>query len=135
MSLLRISSHIFIKYMDRITRIVWTGIASALFLPAMLYAQAGQSDPTIRLDNPFKAGNTLYDFIVTVIDKIILPLGAVVVVLAIIYSGFRFVIAQGNESEIRKARENLMWVVIGAAVLLGSWVIARVVENTVKSLQ
>ncbi|MEK7541264.1 MAG: hypothetical protein AAB533_00210, partial [Patescibacteria group bacterium] len=51
-----------------------------------------------------------------------------VAVVAIIFAGLKFVIAgaQGNEGEIKKARSMLFWIVVGTAVVVGSFVLARV---------
>ena len=42
--------------------------------------------------------------------------------------------AQGNPEELTKAKEALLYSLIGAAVLLGAWAITKVVFDTVKSL-
>lgn len=68
------------------------------------------------------------------IDKILgvlIDIGIPVLVLFIVYAGFKFVTAQGNEAEITKAKAALLWSVIGGAVLLGAKVIAEVIRATV----
>lgn len=70
-------------------------------------------------------------FIAIVIERIIFPIGSVIIVIMIIYTGFKFVMAQGNPSEIESARRMLLYVVIGAAILLGAEVIAKVITGTV----
>ncbi len=74
------------------------------------------------------------EVITTILDKILLPIGAVIVVMAIIYSGFTFVTAQGKPAEIEKAKQRLLWTLIGAAVLLGAKAISEVVEATIKNI-
>lgn len=56
-------------------------------------------------------------------------------ILAFIYVGFLFVQAQGNADKIGEARSALLWTVVGAFILLGSWGFSKVLENTVKTLQ
>ncbi len=63
-----------------------------------------------------------------------LRIGMPVVALAIIYCGFLFVVARGNSEKITKAKEALMYTLIGAAVLLGSWAIATMISDTVLAL-
>ncbi|MDP2642128.1 MAG: pilin [bacterium] len=102
----------------------------------------GGGNPTtevkITLQNPFNCGGvepcTLFTFLRSVIDNILLPIGGVLAVLAFIYSGFLYVTAQGNEASLKTAHKALLYTAIGTAVLLGSWVIASVIENTINKL-
>lgn len=96
-------------------------------------SEGTMSPPTgiIKLTNPFKRGDNLYDFLQALVTDIIIPLGGVIVVIAIIYSGFLFVTAQGNEEQLKKAKRAFTYTAIGAAILLGAWTIALVIENTI----
>lgn len=82
------------------------------------------------LTNPLKDINSIYDLIEKILSNIVLPIGSVVVVILVIYSGFLFVTAQGNESKLETARRNFLYVLIGAAILLGSWAIALAIKGT-----
>lgn len=88
----------------------------------------------IKIENPFKVGDTLYDLVEAIVNKIILPVGGVLCVLAFIYSGFLFVTAQGNETKLGTAKKALLYSAIGTAVLLGSWMIANVIRTTVNQV-
>lgn len=92
----------------------------------------------IRLSNPFNCGGvspcTLFTFLGAIINNILLPIGGVLAVLAFIYSGFLYVTAQGSETKLATAHKALLYTSIGTAVLLGSWVIAKVIENTINQL-
>ncbi len=63
-----------------------------------------------------------------------LRLGIPLVALAIIYSGFLFVAARGNPESLNKAKSALLYSVIGAAILLGAWAIAKLIKETVIGL-
>jgi len=86
------------------------------------------------LVNPFKGGDSLFVLLETIISDILLPIGGVLAVLAFIYSGFLYVTAQGNESKLATAHKALLYTSIGTAVLLGSWVLANVICNTIGQL-
>lgn len=75
----------------------------------------------------------LPDFIKAII-QIVLVVGIPVLVLAIIYSGFLFVKAQGNPGELEVAKRSLLYTVIGGALLLGAFVIATAIGQTVKDI-
>jgi hypothetical protein len=61
-------------------------------------------------------------------------LGSIFLTLAIIYVGFLFVMARGNEEKIRGARSALVWTVIGGLILLGAKAIGLVISATVTGL-
>ena len=82
--------------------------------------------------NPISVNN-VNDFVKTLLIGAI-KIGIPIVALAIIYSGFLFVSAQGNSKEIETAKKSLMYSLIGAAILIGSWAIAQLISNTVLAL-
>jgi hypothetical protein len=88
----------------------------------------------ISLQNPLSS-DTLFGLLQAIIDGILLPIGGVLAVLAFIYSGFLYVTAQGNESKLATAHKALLYSAVGTAVLLGSWVIAKVLETTINQLR
>ncbi|MDO8569180.1 MAG: hypothetical protein Q7R89_00080 [bacterium] len=102
----------------------------------LVFAQSPVTN--IKLPNPFNCGVancTLFTLLEKVINNILLPIGGILAVLAFIYSGFLYVTAQGNEAKLKTAHSALLYTAIGTAVLLGSWVIAKVIENTINQLK
>jgi hypothetical protein len=63
-----------------------------------------------------------------------LVIGIPIAILFIIYAGFKFVMAQGNPSELAEARKNFVYTVIGIAIFVGASLIATVIINTVQAL-
>jgi len=115
--------------MKKIFAILALGI---LQFPMIIFAAESLGEGGGTFPNPF--GNqieSLPAFIRIIADKVILPVGAVIVVIMIIYSGFLFVTAQGNESKLGDAKKSFMYSVIGALILLGAWVIANAITGTV----
>lgn len=64
--------------------------------------------------------------------EFITKLGAVLSVLFVVFAGFLFVTARGNESQLAKAKIALLWTMVGALITLGAFVLARIIENTAK---
>lgn len=89
---------------------------------------------TFCLENPFAVGDTLFQLLETVVNRIILPIGGMLAVLAFIYSGFLYVTAQGKPTALEKANKALLYTAIGTAVLLGSWALANVIRGTINQL-
>ena len=90
------------------------------------------SDASTKIVNPIKS-TTLVDLIKTILEGII-KIGMPVIVLAIIYSGFLFVSARGKPEKLEEAKKALLYTLIGAAILLGSWAIAQLISDTVLAL-
>jgi hypothetical protein len=76
---------------------------------------------------------TLSGFLYAILNTVIIFLFPVVV-LMIVYTGFLFVQAQGNPEKINKARQALLWTVIGGLIVLGGFAIAQMLEATVASV-
>ncbi len=104
----------------------------------LIFPLISLSDSTVPVDsgvtitNPINSGDitTLVTAVLQGVVKIALPILA----LAIIYSGFLFVAAQGKPEDLDKARKSLLYTSIGAAILLGAYAIAELISETVKSL-
>ncbi len=86
-----------------------------------------------KIDNPLKSTSTLPDFIHNILTGVI-KIGSPIIVLAVVYCGFLFVSAQGNPEKISEAKRALLYTLIGAAILLGSWGIATLITSTVTAL-
>ena len=85
------------------------------------------------LINPLNNIDSLEDFMLAILHGVV-RLGSIILVLALVYTGFLFVVAQGNQEKISSARSALMWTVIGGLILLGAEAIGLVISATVKTL-
>ena len=95
-------------------------------------SQSSSNSFTIKFENPFKGGGTtVYDFLKAIFDNILLPIGGVVAALMVMYSGWLYVTSGGNPGQISKAHNALLYAVVGAAILLGAWVIQGVIKATI----
>ena len=102
--------------------------------PLFTLAQAiGNPSNNRILDNPLKV-DTIAALLAAVLD-IVVQVGLVVIVFFVIFAGFKYVTARGNTSEIAKAHQALLNTLIGAAIVLGSYAIAKALENTVSQLK
>ncbi|MDP3962514.1 MAG: pilin [bacterium] len=80
------------------------------------------------LQNPLKA-KSVEQVLTTVVDLAIF-IGVIFAVLMFIWIGFKFILARGNQTALKEAREWFLWAVIGTAVLISAKVIVEVVKNT-----
>lgn len=96
--------------------------------------QNGSEDYT-RLKNPLEGTvDSIPGFVETLL-RIVLLVGVPLVALAIIYSGFLFVAAQGNPKKLEEARSTFLYTLVGAAIVLGAVVIAQAIGGTIEQLR
>lgn len=107
-------------------------ICFMILTPVFLIYGNAEDCPNGKICNPLKT-DSITDFIKNLLENII-KIGIPIIALAIIYSGFLFVFARGNPEKITSAKEALLYTLIGAALLLGSWALAQLISNTVLSL-
>lgn len=98
-----------------------------LFFAAIAHAQGG-------LENPLNSNlSTIPAFIAGAL-KVLVIVALPIITLFLVISGFMFIKARGNPSELSKAKENFVYVIIGALLILGAWVIATLIGGTVTQL-
>jgi len=113
-------------------------VAFVLALPVLSLAQI-ITDPNppptapVKIVNPLKNAETINGLIKTILEGVI-KIGIPIIALAIIYCGFLFVSARGKPESLKKAKDTLIYTLIGAAILLGSWAIAQLISETVLAL-
>ena len=101
---------------------------------------AGNTNPpstsiTTGITNPLGDSVTDIPTLIKTIIGFVLLIGVPIITLAIIYAGFLFVTAQGNTETLKKAKETLLYTIIGAALLLGSYIIANAIQGTVNDIK
>ncbi len=84
------------------------------------------------LKNPLQS--TSFSVLVENVAKIVAQIGFPIAALAIIYSGFLFVTARGNEKQLEDAKRTFLWTIIGTAILLGAWAIAIAIQTFITGL-
>lgn len=99
-------------------------------------ATTGGSTPgPTKINNPFNfcgsSGCGVLDLLNTIIDNIVMPIAGVLIVLAFIWTGFKYVMARGNPGEIKKAHEMLRYVIIGSIIVLGAAAITKAISGTI----
>ena len=110
-----------------------TLVLTAIILPAISLADLGGVGGGPLIENPLKF-NSIAELINAVLELIV-NLGTPLLILAFVYVGFLFVLARGNDSELTNAKRAFFWTVIGAALVLGAFVISAVIQNTINQLQ
>ncbi len=94
---------------------------------------SAQSTGSFTLPNPIKANN-IQDLVFQITD-IVLIIAIPISVLLLIYSGFLFVKARGNETEVTEAKKTFYYTIIGIAVLFGARFLSEIVRGTIEQLK
>ena len=114
-------------------------IAFAIIMPTYFVGAATGTTPGVKITttiaNPLSQSISDIPTLIAAILYIVLVIGVPIVAIAIVYSGFLFVIAQGNPEKITKARKAIMYTLIGGALLLGSWLIANAIGRTINDIK
>ena len=110
-----------------------TLVTSFAIILVFSFAQIGNA---IKFDNPLgpNGPDTIEKFITALLTGA-LQIGIPIVALAVIYSGFLFVQARGNSEKITKAKDAILYTLLGAAILLGALAIAHLIFDTVVALE
>jgi type IV secretory pathway VirB2 component (pilin) len=107
---------------------LYTILLSFLSVFSVAHAIEGKlANPVARIMRP----QDLIDLLVTIFQF----LGGPIVVIGIIYAGYKLVSAQGDTKKLEEGRRALLWVIVGATIILGATVIKAVVGGTIESLQ
>ncbi|MBI1961451.1 MAG: Ig-like domain-containing protein, partial [Parcubacteria group bacterium] len=119
----------------RITLLACLLAAAFLFAsPSVSFAQtAGDSTQNFGLDSEFsqvavQSDRDLKSVITTIVNIALGFLGTVAVII-IIYAGYLWMTASGNEEQITRAKSILRNAVIGLVIIMASWAIAAFVIN------
>lgn len=81
-----------------------------------------------KITNPLKFKSL--EALISGLVSIALQLGVIVAVLALVWVGFKFILAQGNDGKISEAKNALQWVIIGIAILFGAQIIVEIIKGT-----
>lgn len=117
--------------MQHIKRIA-SGIVPFLMLSLPMAAQAAGVNLGLTSDVEGALGLGTQDVRVTIarIINVFMGLLGIIAVVIILYGGFIWMTAAGNEERVDKARKMIVAGVIGLAIILSAYAIARFVVNS-----
>lgn len=114
----------FTFFKNKIARL--TMVSVLMSTPTLLFAA------TPKLEN-WLTSATLVAFLKKILESVV-ELAVMVLVVMIVWVGYLFVSAQGNEKQLEEAKGAFVWLIIGGAIILGAWAITQLVVNTIGSV-
>jgi hypothetical protein len=112
------------------TRKIYIFLASLIWSVPMIVA--AQSNAVFS--NPLKdIYSTIPGFIAGFLQAMV-QISLPVVAFFMLLAGYQFAAAGGNPEKLNKAKENFIYVLVGALLILGAWVLATLIGNTVSQV-
>jgi len=74
------------------------------------------------------ARGTIENVLTNVLDWL-LAIGGAVAVLVLVIGGIRYIVAAGNEAQIKEAKQTITYALIGLVVIILAWVIVRTINT------
>lgn len=87
---------------------------------------------SFQVNNPLKF-SSVSDFL-SALFRAVVAIGIPIAVLFVVWAGLKFVTAQGNPEELKKARSNFLWTIVGIAIFLGAAVLAEIIRQTLRTV-
>lgn len=114
-----------------------------MFSPTLAFAvpdpggqkdSGGQTPIIAGLPNPLGDKVDSIPALVYLLVQIVVDISYVVIAFFLILSGFKFVAARGNETELTNAKNTFKYTIIGALLIIGAQTIIAVVKNIISGL-
>jgi|SRR3989338_3756340 len=106
------------------------------FLPKFAYFSIitlGWAEPVFaKIENPLNADN--FGQIIENLAQAITTIGIPLAVIFIIYSGFLFVTARGNDKKLEEAKKTFYWAIVGTILIIGAWALASALNEFAQDL-
>lgn len=116
------------RYMNRAKKFLFFIVCTTVvFFGAIVEAQTGLNNP---LNDNFSSIPAFIAGALKALAMIALP----IISLFLVLSGFMFVTAQGNQEKLNTAKNNFLYVIVGALLILGAWIIATLIAGTISQL-
>ncbi|MCA9361307.1 hypothetical protein KC845_01975 [Candidatus Kaiserbacteria bacterium] len=65
---------------------------------------------------------------------IVLTFATPIIIFFIIYAGFLYVTARGNEQQLQQANRALLYAIVGGLLILGAYVLITIVSNLITAI-
>lgn len=106
----------------------------AYSVPGIVLALIAVDVAFAQLNNPLNSNYSSIPQFISGALKVMVMVALPIITLFMVYSGFLFVFAQGNQEQLSKAKTNFVYVVIGSILILGAWVFASLIGGTISQL-
>lgn len=106
------------------------GVLASVSAPYVLYA----AECTGGLCNPLDSKFSTIPLFIAGALQVLVIVALPIITLFLVVAGFMFIAARGNSGKLDEAKKNFVYVIIGALLILGAWIIATLIGSTVTQL-
>jgi len=103
-----------------------------LLLTTFLFASVVYAQESLK--NPLNSNFSSIPAFIAGALKALALIALPIITLFFVISGFMFVMARGNQEQLKKAKMNFLYVVIGTILILGAWILATLIAGTVSEI-
>ena len=105
-----------------------------IFTYSLVYSiiSMGSRTYAYTFQNPIQA--TSFDQVVLGFAKLLAQVGLPIAAIFLVWSGFLFVTARGDDTKLTEAKKTFYWTILGTALIVGAYAIATAVVNFAKQL-
>lgn len=118
----------FVRISQLFSALVLTGVCSLPFVPSFAYAQIGNDAADTVASSAGFSSMSVYEIIGTLIN-VFLGLLGVVFLLLVLYAGFLWMTAGGDDKQVDKAKKMLINATVGLVITLSAYAITTFVIN------
>jgi hypothetical protein len=122
----------------RVSNLYWLAlpalcVCAALVFPAVSLAQSVGTTRPAGIENPLRF-DTISALLKAIIDTAMV-LATPIAVLFLVYAGFLFVTARGNETQLTTAKRVLGYTLLGIVVIFGAWLLTMILYKTIDEVK
>jgi len=111
----------------RLSKIVLLGAVGVAVLAVGVWPEMAVAAE--RFENPLGSDSLRIDQVITKVIKWMLGLVASLAMIALVWGSVRMILSLGNEQQVQKAKQIILWAVAGLVVVLLSMLIITTVQN------
>lgn len=115
-----------------IRSIVPLALTVAVYALAFLFTAPDAAAQGTTFNSPTRFTN-IQQFVAAAL-QILVWISLPIISVAVVYSGFLFVLARGNKTELERAKRNFLYVIIGTILVLGAATFANLLGATFTQL-
>ncbi len=92
-----------------------------------IYSPPEAYEITQRISNPLESGSVFE--LIRKLYRAVMMIAIPILVVALVYTGFVFVSAAGNEDKLKNAKRNATYIVVGIIIILAADIILTMIES------
>lgn len=106
----------------------------AYAISVIVWGTASYVGAISQINSPLDRSISSFPALISAILKAMVMIALPIIGLAIVYVGFLFIWARGNATELAKAKRAFWYTMLGAILILGAWLLANLIGNTVSQV-